>query len=187
MKVAVAESDSLMERAAQYAAGSMTAHELDAWEEALAEGASPESICTAEFESSLLALTEYFEPVTPPPHIRAALLEAIAPPKGFEFRFAGDGDFLPTPLPGISLRMLSRDSEHKRITCLLRLEPGAKLPEHRHSGVEECLVLTGTIFVGRSRMKAGDYQRAEANSEHVEQWTDTGALLYLSAPMDLFQ
>jgi len=35
-------------------------------------------------------------------------------------------------------------------------------------------------------MKAGDYQRAEADSDHVEQWTDTGALLYLSAPADLF-
>jgi len=35
-------------------------------------------------------------------------------------------------------------------------------------------------------MRAGDYQRAEADSDHVEQWTDTGALVYLIGPEDLF-
>ncbi len=33
---------------------------------------------------------------------------------------------------------------------------------------------------------AGDYQWAEADSDHVEQWTDTGALVYLIGPEDLF-
>ncbi len=187
MKVDGVESGSLLERAALYAAGSMTAPELDEWESALSERSSGEAVCTSEFEASLLALTSDFESVVPPPHIRVALLESIAAPKGFEFRFAGDDTFVPTPLPGIAFRLLSRDVAQNRVTCLLRLAPGARLPEHTHSGVEECLVLEGTVFVGRTRMRVGDYQRADANSEHAEQWTDTGALLYLCAPGDLFQ
>ena len=186
MKVAMAESDSLLERAALYAAGSMTAPELTAWNAALGGSDSPEARATVEFELSLLALTADFEPVTPPPRIKATLLDAIALPQGFLFRFAGEDGFRPTPLPGISYRMLSRDNARERVTCLLKLEPGARLPSHSHKGVEECLVLEGSVFVGQTRMKAGDYQRAEAASEHVEQWTDTGALLYLSAPEDLF-
>ena len=108
MKVADSESESLLERAALYAAGSMTACELDEWEAALVDGASPEATHTAQFEASLLLLTADFEPVAPQPNIRAALLESIAAPKGFQFRFAGDGPFRPTPLPGITFRLLSR-------------------------------------------------------------------------------
>ncbi len=176
----------MFEGAALYAAGAMTAPEHAEWEARLTDRASSEAQASAQFEPALLELIADFEPITPPSHLRTALLEAIALPRGFSFRFAKDGDYLPTPMPGITFRLLSLDEERNRVTCLLRLEPGAKLPEHSHSGFEECLLLEGTMFVGITRMNVGDFQRAEADSDHPEQWTDTGALLYLSAPGDLF-
>lgn len=181
-----ANSDLLNQQAAQYVAGSMTACELAEWESLLATESFQESLATAEFEGALLALTAGIPPVTPPPELKAAILEQIATPKGFSFRFADHASFRPTPVAGITYRLLSRDREQHRVTCLLRLAPGARLPAHTHPGIEECVVLEGTVIVGQIRMRAGDYQRAEADSEHVEQWSDTGALVYLSSPDDLF-
>ena len=145
-----------------------------------------ESSETAEFEAAFLALAASIPPVEPPPAIKAAVLGAIATPKGFVFRFAGEASFRPTPTPGVTFRLLHRDKSRGVVTCLLRMAPGARLPAHSHRGAEECVVLEGTILVGPTRMRAGDYQRAEADSDHVEQWTDTGALVYLSGPEDLF-
>jgi quercetin dioxygenase-like cupin family protein len=182
----IANSDLLNQQAAQYVAGSMTACELAEWELLLATDRSPESLATAEYEGALLELTAGILPVAPPPQLKATILEQIATPKGFTFRFADNASFRPTPVAGITYRLLSRDHEQNRVTCLLRLAPGARLPAHTHPGVEECVVLEGTVMVGQIRMHAGDYQRAEADSEHLEQWSDTGALVYLSSPDDLF-
>ncbi len=174
------------ERAAEFVAGSMTACELAEWESALADPTSAESTASAEFEEALLELANPLDCVEPPPAIKAAVLDAIAvAPKGFVFRFAGDESFRATPIPGVTFRLLHRDKQRDSVTCLLRLAPGARLPAHLHHGVEECVVLEGSVMVGRTRMGPGDYQRAEADSEHREQWTDTGALVYLSGPEDL--
>ncbi len=174
------------ERAANFVAGALNPSECADWESALADPASPESAATAELEGALLALTASIPAVEPPAGIKAALLAAVVPPQGFVFRFTDDAGFRPTPIPGVSFRLLHRDKGRNVVSCLLKLAPGAHLPTHSHRGVEECLVLEGTIFVGQTRMGAGDYQRAEPDSEHVEQWTETGALVYLSAPDDLF-
>ena len=182
----ISNSDNTNQQASEYVAGSMTVCELAEWESLLATDGSPESLATAEFEGALLELTAAIQSVVPPPELKAAILERISTPKGIVFRFADHGSFRATPVPGITYRLLSRDHERNRVTCLLRLAPGARLPAHIHPGVEECVVLEGTVIVGQTRMRVGDYQRAEADSEHVEQWTDTGALVYLSSPDDLF-
>jgi uncharacterized protein HemY len=46
-------------------------------------------------------------------------------------------------------------------------------------------VLEGELLVGGVRMKAGDYQRAEPGTAHADQWSDTGALLYITGPISL--
>lgn len=126
-------------------------------------------------------------PVEPPAGAKAALFTRVsAPPSdGPRFRFAGDGAFVPTPFPGMTIRMLNLDRERKQFTAMIRLEPGATYPGHAHDGPEECVVLEGELLVGGVRMKAGDYQRAEPGTEHADQWSDTGALLYVSGPASL--
>lgn len=67
----------------------------------------------------------------------------------------------------------------------MRLDPGAVYPAHEHDGPEECVVIAGELTVGGVRMRKGDYQRAEPGSEHVEQRSEAGALVFLTAPLSL--
>jgi quercetin dioxygenase-like cupin family protein len=142
-----------------------------------------------EFDDAALVgmLAAAIEPVAPPPSVKAALFARLAAPPtdGPRFRFATDGAFAPTPFPGMTIRMLNLDPARKQFSAMIRLEPGAVYPSHAHDGPEECVVLEGELLVGGVRMKAGDYQRAEPGTAHADQWSDTGALLYVTGPASL--
>lgn len=79
---------------------------------------------------------------------------------------------------GIALKLL-----HERdgvMSYLLRLEPGASLPAHRHPVDEECVVLSGTLCVGsRIRIGPGGYHRAHQGALHAPVSTPTGAVVFL--------
>lgn len=142
----------------------------------------------AVFDADIVArLSAVIPPVAPPPRVKDALMARIAPAptSGLRFRFASDGEFRPSPFPGMTIRMLNLDRERRQFSAMIRLEPGAKYPSHAHDGPEECVVLEGELLVGGVRMKAGDYQRAESGTEHADQWSDTGALLYVTGPASL--
>lgn len=151
-----------------------------------------------EYEQGLLALAHSIPEVQPPGALKVEILSMLPskqhaddvkslPLAGITFRSQQQGKFLPTPYPGISIRLLHRNNQARKFTALLKLEPGARYPSHHHDGEEECLVLEGSLMVGDHRMEAGDYQHCEAHSDHVEQWSETGALLYLTAPMSLLK
>ncbi len=184
------------ELAALYLSGAMTTAESQEFEERLAGGWLEAAKALLELEGAVRTLSVSAGQITPRPEIKAAIMaklrdQAVVPRKsetklpGLAFEFANDKDFRSTPFPGIYVRILNLDRKRKQFTCLMRLEPGAVYPSHPHDGPEECLVLDGEIIVGDVRMKKGDYQRAEPNSQHIEQRTETGALIYLSAPMSL--
>lgn len=139
-----------------------------------------------EFGELFVALAAVVPPVAPPPGVKATLFARIDPP-GPRFQFAGDGAFVPTPYPGMSIRVLNVDRPRRQFTALIRLEPGGRYPSHPHDGPEECVVLEGELLVGGVRMKAGDYQRAEPGSAHADQWSDTGALLFVTGPLSLMK
>ena len=71
------------------------------------------------------------------------------------------------------------------LLCLafLRVDPGARYPPHHHSGGEDCYVISGEIIVAGQRLHAGDFHRAEPDSDHGVLASDTGAevLLVVSA------
>jgi len=60
-----------------------------------------------------------------------------------------------------------------------RLEPGTRVDGHLHTQDEECLMLSGEVFLGDILLQAGDYQIAHANSRHGTIYTDVGALLFV--------
>lgn len=92
------------------------------------------------------------------------------------------GAFEATDLPGIHVRRLFVDEAADRITMLVRMEPGAAYPAHRHGGAEECYVLAGELeIVGREELAAGDYQRMEMGSLHPIQRTRGGCLLLITS------
>ena len=175
--------DDRSDEAALFAAGAMSADEAAAFERRLAAG-SVELAALAGFVPVVALLAGAIEPVAPPPQVKEKLLARL-PPAGIHFRFAGDGAFTPTRHPGVSVKLLHVDRDRRQFTVLMKLDPGAVYPSHAHDGPEECVVLEGEILVGGVRMRKGDYQRAEPGSAHVEQRSETGALLFVTAPVSL--
>ena len=50
-------------------------------------------------------------------------------------------DWQATDFPGISMKELWRSDDGLSFTALFRFEPGARLPQHRHEGLEQTFVL----------------------------------------------
>src|SRR5262249_39534142 len=90
-----------------------------------------------------------------------------------------EGKWRRTPFPGVTVKTLYLDKETAMATNLLRMEPGASYPPHRHTAVEQCLVLEGDIRQGNTVLRAGDYSRNEASSDHGRLHTEGGCLLLL--------
>lgn len=183
----VDDLDDLDDLAALAAAGGLSEEDRAAFD---ACPGSTEAL--AAWEESVLALAEDAPPVAPPPGIRDRLLATVAPlpavgmlPAGHVIRQPGESGFRPTPFPGVSVRVLHIDRPNRQFACLMRLDPGARLPHHPHAVAEECVVLEGTLQVGGVRMGPGAYQRVAAGVDHVDQWSDTGVTVFLNAPLDL--
>jgi anti-sigma factor ChrR (cupin superfamily) len=170
--------------AALYSLGAMPEDEAKAFEQHLAEGCA---VCQAEvaaFSMTASGLPLVAEPVAPPPALRARVLEKIAGPEpGMHVVREGEGRWRPTPFPGVTSKTLYFDRETSMATNLLRLEPGASYPPHHHTAVEQCLVLEGDVRQGGVVMKAGDYSRNEAGSDHGRISTLNGCLLLLVSSM----
>jgi len=173
----------LHELAALAAAGALSEGERAAFD------ARPTSAAeSAAWESAVLALAADIPPVAPPPAVKDRLLFAVAPlPAGHVIRQPTDVAFRPSRYPGITIRVLHIDPAGQQFACLMRIAPGACLPHHSHTAAEECVVMVGTIRVGGVTLGPGAYQRVEAGVDHVDQWSDTGATIYLKAPLDLLE
>lgn len=132
----------------------------------------------------------------PPASLRDRLMSRIQdkktgkPPAGVKEVSPGifvleksESGFKPTPFPGVSHRMLYLDKTTTMATSLIRMEPGAKYPQHRHSGLEQCLVLEGDIRMGDTVMRAGDFEYGTPDSFHDVIWTKDGCLLLIVASL----
>ena len=82
-----------------------------------------------------------------------------------------------TLLPGIRRKVLHESGGV--MSYLLRFEPGAVLPAHRHPVDEECIVLEGTLCIGDMRLPAGSFHMVRANVLDADSTTDEGTLIYL--------
>ena len=84
-------------------------------------------------------------------------------------------DWEPTKYPGVSIRKLYEDGSG-RMTTLTKMEPGARLPRHRHVGVEQSYVLEGTLVDGDGACTAGNFVWRRPGSEH-EAWSPDGCVV----------
>ena len=152
--------------------------------EDLALGSAPAGADAADCRQAdevVVALASAVDPVSPPAAIRDRLLGLVTS-QTFT-RSADDGPWEATPVPGLTRRVLFVDRPNNRVTCLLRLSPGGRLPAHPHTGVEEVFMLEGELHAPHWVLRPGDYQRSEAGTEHVEQWTVGGCMALLVAPL----
>jgi quercetin dioxygenase-like cupin family protein len=137
-----------------------------------------------EFEEVVaLALAEASSGPAPRPIVKAQLLARLAKdapvPAGFSLRFAPDDDWVPHPVPGIRMKVLSVNRRSGYATLLLDVQPGTRFPAHHHGGDEECYVISGSVYTLGRRLGPGDFVHADAGTEHGELWTDEGARVLL--------
>jgi anti-sigma factor ChrR (cupin superfamily) len=83
--------------------------------------------------------------------------------------------------PGVVFKPLFADQTRSYLTALVRMDPGASYPSHRHSDVEELFILSGDLLVEGETMRAGDYCRAETGTVHGTTSTQAGCLFLLGA------
>lgn len=138
----------------------------------------------------LMALAESAaSAAVPRPEVRARLMAHIADPPappGFSFRYAAEQDWLPHPVPGIRMKVLSFNRQAGYTTLLLDVKPGVRFPAHFHEGAEECYVLSGSLHTCGRHLRAGDFVHADAGTNHGELYTDEGCQVILVTPPEEF-
>jgi len=81
--------------------------------------------------------------------------------------------------PGISCRLLATDAESKRVSMMVRLDPGTDYPPHRHAGREELYLLHGELMIDEKKVCPGDYVHAEPESVDHRVWSERGCTCVL--------
>jgi quercetin dioxygenase-like cupin family protein len=119
-------------------------------------------------------LGQAVEQVSPPAGLRERVLAAARTPTRYTV-WQADAEWLPTPFAGIRLKVLAVDKVRSLATLLIRAEPGAVYPSHRHHAPEECYVLRGSVVIDGRVLRAGDFHHADEGSEHGEITTSEGA------------
>ena len=86
-----------------------------------------------------------------------------------------------TCFPGCDSKTLLLDRATGLMTALVRLAPGAVLPDHEHVGIEQSWVIEGTLIDKEGpkkglECKAGEFVWREPGSRHAA-WAPDGAIV----------
>ena len=84
-----------------------------------------------------------------------------------------------TLYPGCETKTLLLDRASGLVTVLMRMAPGAKLPDHEHVLIEQTYVLEGALMCGEGTCRAGGFVWRLAGSRH-EAWAGPEGNLLLA-------
>jgi anti-sigma factor ChrR (cupin superfamily) len=162
------------ENAALAALGLLSAREL---------AKSPVELVDQMKEAAAL-LAETVPAVPPAPSIKSKLMERVSnfealKPLADVRRY--DDQWVHSGVPGIDLKTLFKDVKSGRTTMLVRMEPGASLPSHRHGDDEQCLVLKGDVRWGELVYEEGDFVVMANETTHPRIHSVHGNLLLIVA------
>lgn len=85
-------------------------------------------------------------------------------------------DWQETELPGIKMKLLYKDEESGRSTMLFHMAPGAVVPLHMHTDIEQTYVLEGSLVDEQGACSAGNFVWRPAGNTHEAHAPD-GALI----------
>jgi anti-sigma factor ChrR (cupin superfamily) len=94
-----------------------------------------------------------------------------------------------TRYPGVEQKTLLVERETGMLTALMRMAPGARLPDHEHVRIEQTYVLEGSLVCGEGVCRAGQFVWRPAGSRH-EAWAGAEGGLFLAmfqVPNKFFQ
>ena len=89
-----------------------------------------------------------------PPHLRSTIVAASAMP------------WQPTQFEGIEMKILYSDEEG-RSTILFKMAPGAVVPLHEHTALEQTFILEGSLEDAEGRCGAGVFVWRPGGNIHV--------------------
>ena len=94
---------------------------------------------------------------------------------------ANEMDWEPIRYPGCKVKTLMVDPKLGLLTVLLKMEPGAKLPDHEHALMEQTYMLEGRLVDLEGPEKGlevgpGEFVYRPAGSRHAA-WTPEGGLM----------
>ncbi len=94
----------------------------------------------------------------------------------------------PSRFPGVETKTLLVDRASGLLTVLMRMAPGARLPDHEHVLIEQTWVIEGRLVDPDGEARAGSFVWRPAGSRH-EAWTPEGALMLavFTAPNKFFE
>ncbi|MGI9335725.1 MAG: cupin domain-containing protein [Gammaproteobacteria bacterium] len=81
-----------------------------------------------------------------------------------------------TRFPGIQVKTLLKNDQTGLLTTLVKMDPGAVLPDHEHVEIEQTWVLEGALIDDEGAAEAGSFVWRPAGSRHGARAPD-GALL----------
>jgi anti-sigma factor ChrR (cupin superfamily) len=178
-------TDEIREVASLYAVGALNPQEASDFERHLRDGCA---ICSAEVQAfeQTVTLLPAASARPAPDRVRERLMARVRSGealRGAHLVRSGDGVWTTLGAPGVTAKMLFQESPTGNATMLIRMEPGAIYPPHRHAAIEHCYVLEGDLHFGDLAMHAGDYQYAMGDTTHQKSHTEKGCLLLIIASM----
>lgn len=82
----------------------------------------------------------------------------------------------PSRFPGVETKTLLLDTDTGLVTALIRMAPGAGLPDHEHVEIEQTYVLEGRLVDHDSEAGPGEFIWRPAGSRH-DAWAPEGCLI----------
>src|SRR4029079_2096314 len=99
-----------------------------------------------------------------PPELRSTIVAASAMP------------WQPTEFAGIEMKILYQDAEG-RSTILFKMAPGAVVPLHEHTALEQTFMLEGSLEDAEGKCGAGDFVWRPGGNIHVAHAPDGATIL----------
>ena len=180
-ELAVAYGLGMLDQAEASQLESLIAHDAEALQEvaafidtaaAFAAASSPRVEPSTEQRARILAGIA----ATPQLHRKTAETSA---PNGYSFLLNSSEGWEDTDMPGFRTKLLSRGPHLGCEVMLIALAPGAKVPDHDHTGTEEIYMLSGHLHTEGQVMGPGDFLRAEAATHHHEAVSPDGCMALL--------
>lgn len=116
----------------------------------------------------------------PPQQLKARLMERIRTRPGSVVLPKAERPWQASGQPGVEICELFRDEDNARLTVLVRMKAGSRLPNHAHGGTEECFVVEGDLYNDEGQLSAGDYLNSAVGTCH-EARTEHGCLLLIQS------
>ncbi|MFN8682362.1 cupin domain-containing protein [Paracoccus sp. P2] len=88
------------------------------------------------------------------------------PEKASHFIAASQMDWVPSGVDKISMKILYKDDDG-RSTIMFKMEPGAVVPLHEHTKLEQTYVLEGSLEDDEGKCGAGDFVWRPAGNTHI--------------------